>query len=576
MTGTEVTKEKKGHPKGLYLLFVTEMAERFSYYGMRGLFTLYLLSAFADKPTASQIYGSYTGLVYLTPLLGGFISDRFWGNRRSIIFGGILMAIGQFFMFGSACFVKQAIFEKGGVISKDVNNNLSYILMFVGLFFLIMGNGFFKPNISTMVGDLYEPNDKRKDVAFTIFYMGINVGAFFAPIVCAWVTGDEETKWMHPDEFKWGFFCAGVGMVFSCAVFIFLKNKLLVTPEGLAVGLPPAQSQLLKEKQEMSKMESGQDSQLLEKTEKEEKEEEANEETKIKVDSETKKEKTEKVKNSPLRLIGCIIVGVGLAVVFSLKNENFTDYISAIIYACCIALPLFIILDKNLNREERSRIGVIYIIAVFTIFFWSAYEQAGSSLTIIANEQVDRNVFGMEFKTPWFQSVNPLAIVILAPIVAYVWKILNKFNMEPSSPVKQAIGLLFLSLGYVEFAAATKGLQETDKISIYWLFLLYIIHTIGELCLSPIGISMVTKLAPPSSSSLLMGVWFMFVACSNVLAGNLSALLPERKGDVKNFIGFKITTISEFLSIFIVMAGVASIILFAFCPFLKRMMKGVN
>jgi len=424
MTGTKVSQEKKGHPKGLYLLFVTEMAERFSYYGMRGIFILYLYNAFYTKSMSSEIYGSYTGLVYLTPLLGGFIADRYWGNRRSIIFGAILMGIGHFLMFGSACFVKQSIFAQDGPIDKNVNNSFSLILVFLGLFMLIMGNGFFKPNISTMVGDLYEPNDSRKDPAFTIFYMGINLGAF--------------------------------------------------------------------------------------------------------------------------------------------------------IYSTTIALPLFIITDKGLNRVERSRIGVIYIIAVFVIFFWSAYEQAGSSLTIIADTQVDKFIGSWEMPTTWFQSINPIAIVVLAPVMAYLWQFLNKFKLEPSSPVKQAIGLLLLSIGYVIFAATTRGMKETDKISMWWLVLLYVIHTLGELCLSPIGLSMVTKLSPPRLSSLLMGVWFMSTAASNVFAGRLSALLPERPGDVKNFIGFKISTLSQFLTIFVIMSGVASIILFAFCPLLKRMMKNVN
>ena len=236
---------QKGHPKGLYLLFVTEMAERFSYYGMRALFVLYLVAAFFNSADASQIYGSYTGLVYLTPLLGGYIADRYWGNRRSIIVGGIVMAIGQFLMFASACVVQQSIFSDpatGGVISESVNNGLAMTLMFTGLGALIIGNGFFKPNISTMVGDLYAPQDHRKDSAFTIFYMGINTGALIAPLVCGSVAADGN--WMNPGAFKWGFFCAGVAMIVSVAVFMMGKKKYLNTPEGLAIGLPPSQSQI--------------------------------------------------------------------------------------------------------------------------------------------------------------------------------------------------------------------------------------------------------------------------------------------------------------------------------------------
>src|SRR5574344_516402 len=231
--------QQHGHPKGLYLLFVTEMAERFSYYGMRALFSLYMVAALFSTTDAFPIYGSYTGLVYLTPLLGGYIADRYWGNRRSIITGGIIMAIGQFLMFASACFVKQSIFKDptaGGAIDPSINNFMSKMFMFSGLAALILGNGFFKPNISTMVGDLYEPTDHRKDSAFTIFYMGINVGALFAPFICGYFgTG----SWQDPSTFRWAFFCAGVAMILSIVVFALLKNKYLVTPEGLQIGESP-------------------------------------------------------------------------------------------------------------------------------------------------------------------------------------------------------------------------------------------------------------------------------------------------------------------------------------------------
>ncbi|MBR4379357.1 MAG: MFS transporter, partial [Prevotella sp.] len=226
----------KGHPKGLYLLFVTEMAERFSYYGMRALFVLYLVAAFFTNDEASQIYGSYTGLVYLTPLLGGYVSDRYWGNRRSIIAGGLTMALGQFMMFASACFVSQSIFGEGAAVDPSVNNQLSLWLMFAGLAALIIGNGFFKPNISTMVGDLYSPYDQRKDSAFTIFYMGINVGAFIAPLICGPL---GNGNWADPSGFRWGFFAAGCAMLFSVAVFVALKDKYLVTPEGAKIGGKP-------------------------------------------------------------------------------------------------------------------------------------------------------------------------------------------------------------------------------------------------------------------------------------------------------------------------------------------------
>lgn len=540
---------KQGHPNGLYLLFVTEMAERFSYYGMRALFVLYLVAAFFNSADASQIYGSYTGLVYLTPLLGGYIADRYWGNRRSIIVGSIVMAIGQFLMFASACFVQQSIFEDpatGGVISQSVNNDLYLTLMFVGLGALIIGNGFFKPNISTMVGDLYDPQDHRKDSAFTIFYMGINTGALIAPLVCGSVASDGN--WMNPGAFKWGFFCAGVAMIISMVVFVLGKKKFLNTPEGLAIGLPPSQSKLMQLKDLQAEKEAG----------------------------ETHAVNAEKAKNSPLRLWGCLVGTIVLFLAFSYNVENFNDYISAAIYAISIALPVFIITDKGLSNVEKQRIGVIYIIAVFVIFFWSAFEQAGSSLTIFADQQCDRTIGDWEMPTTWFQSINPIVVVTFAPIMATLWETLAKHKMEPASPVKQAIGLLLLAIGYAIIAFGTSGLSGGQKASMWWLFALYFTHTIGELSLSPIGLSMVNKLSPVHLASLLMGVWFMSNAASNILAGKLATLLPTAEQPVHSFLGYQITSLTDFFTLFAVMAGIAAVLLFCLCPLLKKMMQGVE
>ncbi len=549
---------KHGHPKGLYLLFVTEMAERFSYYGMRALFVLYLVAAFFNSADASQIYGSYTGLVYLTPLLGGYIADRYWGNRRSIIVGGIVMAIGQFLMFASACVVQQSIFTdptQGGVIDTSVNNSVALTLMFIGLGALIIGNGFFKPNISTMVGDLYAPQDRRKDSAFTIFYMGINTGALIAPFVCGSVAADGN--WMNPGAFKWGFFCAGVAMILSVVVFMMGKKKYLNTPEGLAIGLPPKQSQLLKMK----------DMQANDEAKEQQGEHPQN------PDNAMPKAAT---KNSPLRLWGCLIATVAMLVLFSFDAKNFNDYISAAIYAISIALPIFIITDRGLTSVEKQRIGVIYIIAVFVIFFWSAFEQAGSSLTIFADQQCDRTIGSWEMPTTWFQSINPIVVVTFAPIMATLWETLAKYKKEPPSPVKQAIGLLLLAIGYAVIAYGTNGLEPGQKASMWWLFILYFIHTIGELSLSPIGLSMVNKLSPVHLASLLMGVWFMSNAASNILAGNLATLLPTAEQPVHYFLGFEIANLTDFFTLFAVMAGVAAAILFCLYPLLKKMMHGVE
>ncbi|TNE79910.1 MAG: MFS transporter [Bacteroidetes bacterium] len=464
----------KKHPKGLYLLYFTEMWERFSYYGMRAIFTLYMVNALLfDKASASSIYGSYTGLVYLTPLLGGYIADRYWGNRKSIIFGGLLMAVGQFFMFMS------------GSLFQEVE--LAKTMMYTGLGFLIFGNGFFKPNISTMVGQLYPDGDRRVDSAFTIFYQGINLGALLAPAICGSLGEQYDTLGLIiPTEFKWGFLAACIGMVISLIAFIMLKNKYIVTPEGTAVGMPPKSYQ-------------------------------------------TEETKTEKAPISPTKYIFGI---AGLGAIFALFYTVLGwDLIGSAMVAISIVLPAIIITDASLTKIERDRIWVIYIIAFFVIFFWMAFEQAGASLTFFAAEQTDRVIFGWNMPASLFQMFNAFFIVILAPLFVSIWGFLGARGKEPSSPVKQAMGLGFLALGYLFIAFGVDGIQPWDKVSMLWLVGLYLIHTIGELCLSPIGLSMVVKLAPMRVVSLLMGVWFMSTALANKLAGELSTLYPE---DVKH------------------------------------------
>jgi POT family proton-dependent oligopeptide transporter len=457
-----------GHPKGLYLLFVTEMWERFSYYGMRAIFTLFMVNALMfDKSLASTVYGNYTGLVYLTPLIGGYVADRYWGNRRSIFVGGIMMAIGQFFMFLAGSFY------------TDVS--LASTLMFTGLGFLIFGNGFFKPNISTMVGQLYNEGDKRVDAAFTIFYMGINLGAFFAPLITGGL-GEVYDKdgLIVPGMFKWGFLAACIGMVISTVVFEVLKNKYIVDPSGKPIGTKP--EKIIVEKKDKEPLNIG-------------------------------------------KLVQWALISMILFVAF--KGLMGLDLIGAFIYTLCIIAPASIITDKSLTREEKQKIWVIFIIAFFVIFFWSAFEQAGASLTFFAQEQTDRNIFNYEVPSSYFQSINAVAIVIFAPIFALIWTKLGANNREPSSPVKQALGLFLLAVGYFIIAIGVKDLDPSVKVSLFWLVTLYTVHTFGELCLSPIGLSMVVKLAPVRFASLLMGVWFLSTATANKFAGDLSSLYPE-------------------------------------------------
>ncbi len=455
----------KSHPKGLYVLFVTEMWERFSYYGMRALFVLFMTKALLfDKALGSEIYGSYTGLVYLTPLLGGYMADRYWGNRKSIIIGGILMAIGQLFMFFAGTYYQEV--------------NIAAPLMFTGLGFLIIGNGFFKPNISTMVGQLYPAGDKRVDSAFTIFYMGINLGAFIAPLLCGYL-GDTG----NAADFRWGFMAACVGMIVSLILFITLKNKYLVTPTGEQIGEKPNSSREVKSETEVA--------------------------TPV---------------NYTAMVIWAAVFG-GLLYLFRFQAEM--DWIGSFIFALTIAAPGYIITDPTLSKVERQRIWVIYIAAFFVIFFWAAFEQAGASLTYFAEEQTNREIFGTVVPTSYFQSINAVAIVIFAPLFVWLWGWMGKKNMEPASPFKQAMGLFLLAMGYLVIAFGVKGIDPSTKLSMVWLVSLYTIHTFGELCLSPIGLSMVNKLAPVKLASLLMGVWFLSTAAANKFAGTLSALYPE-------------------------------------------------
>ncbi len=506
-----------GHPKGLYVLFVTEMWERFSYYGMRAIFMLFLVKGLVmSEKDASNIYGSFTGLVYLTPLIGGYVSDRYWGNRRSIFIGGILMAIGQFMMFMSG---------------NAIGSASASPFMIGGLTFLIIGNGFFKPNISTMVGQLYPKGDSRIDAAFTIFYMGINLGALFAPLVCGYF-GENI-------DFKWGFFAAGVGMVVSVITFEILKKKYIVAPDGSPLGMPPSHYQ---------------------------------------------SQKAEKKAEGPATNMGKIffMLAIACGLIYVFHTFLGLDIFGALIFSSAIAVPALIITDSSLTKDEKSRIWVIFILAFFVIFFWSAFEQAGASLTIFADKQTDRHLGTWEMPASWFQSINPLGIIILAPLFSSLWVSLGRRNMDPPSPLKMAIGLVLLCLGYVVIAMGVHGVDANVKISMWWLIILYVLHTMGELCLSPIGLSMVSKLAPLRFSSLLMGTWFLANAAANKLAGSLSALIPPGAGESASneppavLMGFPIDNLYSFFMIFIVISGASAALLFVLYRWLSKMMKGVH
>jgi proton-dependent oligopeptide transporter, POT family len=510
-------RTEKGHPKGLYVLFVTEFWERFSYYGMRAIFILYMTKMLLlDKALSSSIYGSYTGLVYLTPLIGGYVADRFWGNRKSIFVGGLLMALGQFLLFVSAS------------LSNGTDNSSAVTMMWAGLTFLIFGNGFFKPNISTMVGQLYHENDTRKDAAYTIFYMGINAGAFLAPFVC----GTLGEKF----HYKWGFLSACIGMLISIVIFYFTKDKYVVAPDGRQLGIGP------------------------------------NKLTDTTVAQTDGKKGGGGFSNQQL----IILIG-GIVVMFSLLYFGAgIDIWGSLIYGMTLVGPIVIITDKSLTKIEKERLWVIILIMIFVIFFWMCFEQAGASLTFFADEQTNRHIFGWEMPASYFQSFNAGFIIILAPIIGALWTAMAKKGINFAAPFKQSLGLAFLASGFLFIAFGSKAIPA-EGASILFLTGCYFLHTVGELCLSPIGLSMVNKLTPGRFTSLMMGIWFLAIATGNKLAGFMSSLYPDPKSSVHpHLFSLEIVDLHTYFMIFVGFSGAAAVMLFLLSRRLVKLMNGIS
>ena len=505
---------KKSHPKGLYVLFATEMWERFNYYGMRAVLILFMTKALLFKDAfASNLYGSYTGLVYLTPLIGGYVADRFWGNKRSIIAGGLVMALGEFILFfcGSLYHTAPA---------------LSNLLFFSGLGFMIAGNGFFKPNISSLVGQLYPKGDRRIDAAYTIFYMGINVGGALGPIFCGLV-GDTG----NPADFKWAFLVAGVGMLISVVVQKLFQSKYVIDPDGRPLGETPVSSGNFK-------------------------------------DIAPADTASRKIWNNPLFIVLGLIAISLLCIGILYVDAKLFSFLSWLMLASVLLIVFVLFSDKSLTKQEKNRIGVIFIVAFFVVFFWSAYEQAGASLNLFADRQTNRNLGSIVIPASLFQSLNSIFIVVFAPIMAWFWLKLGR--REPTAPTKMAIGLMLLALGYLWIAFGVKGVTPDQKVSMIWLTGMYLLHTWGELALSPIGLSLVNKLAPLKFASLLMAVWFLANAAANKLAGVLSALVPEN-GKTTSFLGYQMHNTYDFFMLFVITAGVSSVVLLLLTGKLKKM-----
>ncbi|MBL7763579.1 MAG: peptide MFS transporter [Chitinophagaceae bacterium] len=562
----------KGHPRGLYILFATEMWERFNFYGMRAVLFLFMTQALLfENKFASNLYGSYIGMIYLSPLIGGYIADRYWGNQRSIIAGGIIMAIGEVFLFFCGSLYQSS-------------PGLAQAFFYSGLGFMITGNGFFKPNISSLVGQLYPHGDHRKDAAYTIFYMGINTGGAIGPLVCGLVGNTG-----NPADFKWAFLVGGIAMVISVIVQLLFHKKYVLDPDKKTLGMIPADC-------------------------------------------------PKKFLSLPFTVIGLAIISAVIVGLFYIDAKVFS-YMIYLLMACFIIIPLIIYSDKSLTKKEKDKVAVITIVCFFVIFFWGAYEQTGASLVLFAEEQTDRflglkipswvlytlsaafmyyiftlfkrtarnfsspvdrtlrltiffllflltaaiiagnifliafdmnNVSISEIPTSWFQSLNSIFIVLFAPFFAWFWLKLGK--NEPTSPTKMALGLFFVALGYLWIAWGVKSAQPGIKVSMIWLTVLYALHTAGELCLSPIGLSLVNKLSPLKFASLLMAVWFTANAFGNKIAGSLSALYPE-KGSTTSFLGYHMSNLYDFFMLFVFMCGIAALILFILTRKLQKMMN---
>ncbi|WP_109807777.1 peptide MFS transporter [Sphingosinithalassobacter portus] len=448
-SATAAEKTFLGHPLGLYILFFAEMWERFSYYGMRALLIFYLTKhwLFSDGD-ASVIYGAYTSLVYITPVLGGWLADKYLGQRKATMFGAVVLTAGHFLM---------AFEGAGGQGDPTIN------IFWLALSFIIVGSGFLKGNISVIVGQLYPKTDVRRDGAYTIFYMGINLGSFIGVLIAGYL--GERYGWSY------GFGAAGVGMLLGLIVFVLGKPLLL----GKGEAHNPA---LLKEK----------------------------------------------VVGVPrewlLYLAGLAAVGV-LWVLIQLTSV--VGWLLLIFGAALLGYIAYIAFTK-LNRHERDRILVIIFLLVLQPVFWGLFEQAGASVNLYTDRYVDRMIFGWEVPATWFQSVNSAFIILLGPVFAWMWTSLGRRGVEPSTPAKFGLGIVGVGVGFLVLTYGATAMGLNVQTSMWLIVALYLLHTMGELSLSPVGLSAMNRLAPWHMAGLIMGGWFFATAGGNFVAGQISAL----------------------------------------------------
>ncbi len=482
---------RTGHPPGLYTLFFTEMWERFSYYGMRALLVLFMVDAvehgglgLTDKVAAS-VYGLYTAGVYLACLPGGWVADRLLGAQRTVWFGGVIIAAGHFTL---------------AVPATEA--------FYLGLVLLVVGTGLLKPNISAIVGQLYPEGGARRDAGFTVFYMGINLGAAIGPLICS--TLGEKLNWHY------GFGAAGVGMVFGL-----IQYRLSVRFLGDAGKYPgrvgPA---------------SRMDWNLL------------------------------------FIGMGAIVLVTGLALTrfITINPVVIAHHTSSMILIIALLYFLSLFCFFNLDKTEKKRMCVIAILFISSAMFWSGFEQAGSSLNLFAERHTLRTFFHYEIPAGWFQTFNPVFIITLAPVVAAIWLSWSRHHFSPSLPVKFALGLLLLGCGFLVMAAAAKLVWGGHRVGPAWLIITYLCHSVGELCLSPVGLSSVTKLAPPRLVGQMMGIWFLATSLGNLIAGLIAG---EVSGDALGQMS------GRFLQIVLTTGGIG-VALLLFAKPIKRLMAGVE
>lgn len=532
---------RKVHPKALFFLFMVELWERFSYYGMRAFLILYLTKTLVTggfgyvRKEGLAIYAAYGAMVYLTPLIGGFLADKLLGFRRAIIWGAILMAAGQFTLSASpgTALVSSGDFEErikageseAAIVAGRTAERGNETYLFAGLALLVIGNGFFKPNISSMIGRFYGDGDPRRDGAFTIFYMGINIGAFLAPLACGAVA--ELEGW------RYGFLLAGAGMVTGLLIFLYTVSTGVLeqhadppvradgttTPVGTMLPVilgtfaaVPLVALLIKPNDLIDRL-----------------------------------------------LTGSPLAGKGIALM---------DVLLAVVGVAAVAYMLY--LSFTYPVAEKQRVWVIVVLLFFTTVFWTFFELAGSALNLFTDENVDKNLFGIAITASGFQAFNAFFIMLFAPVFSVMWVWLARRNMDPSAPVKFAIGLLLLGAGFLvlNVAPSTAGIVPA-----IFLVLLYLLHTLGELALSPVGLSLVTKLAPAKVVGFMMGFWFLSSAIAHQagkwVAGEVD---PPPGATAETKLAMSLEVFNQ-VGLFAVGSGVLLLVL---SPVIKKWMHGVK